>query len=352
MENNQTEKEDCHFNFSFEANPTKLEFLENLPIVIDGCQKNNALCLFKSIDDILVLSYFEFWNYKHRILSYNIIDKKIIHEIKGFDEMTNHLSHYLDKKNKRDLLLQIICGDDEYNIRNNIYIWNFSNLDCILNLELVYKEGFIYSASLLKEKNELYLITSNNSGKELSQPLKVFDIKGNKVDEIKSLKRNINYIDVYFDTNLNKNFIVLIDGTLSSFDYTTKKLYKKYNDKKLSPYGDTIIIKQEKKVVKIMECDHNGEIKIFNFHTGDLLFNTREGGYGLCFWNDNYIFATKKYNGFALIDISSPINKKYFEGHNMKVFKIVKLIHPKYGECLITVSEKETKLWIIKKEVS
>ena len=36
----------------------------------------------------------------------------------------------------------------------------------------------------------------------------------------------------------------------------------------------------------------------------------------------------------------------------MTVFKIVKLIHPKYGECLITVSEEETKLWIIKKEVA
>ena len=89
------------------------------------------------------------------------------------------------------MLLQIVCGD-EYNIRNNIYIWNFINLDCILHLKLVYKEGFVYSASLFQEKNELYLILSNNNGKEFSQPLKVFDIKGNKVNEIKSLKRNIN----------------------------------------------------------------------------------------------------------------------------------------------------------------
>jgi len=256
LKSNQTEKinkkEDYNFNNSFESNPTKLEFFENLPIVIDGCHKNNALCLFKSIEDILVLSYFEFWNYKHRILSYNIIDKKIMHIISGFDEPTNHLSHYLDKKNKRDLLLQIVCGE-EYNIRNNIYIWNFSNLDCILHLKSIYKEGFVYSSTLFQEKNQLYLITSNNSGKELSQPLKVFDIKGNKIKEIKNFKRNINYIDVYFDTKLKKNFLVLIDGTLSSFDYIAHKLYKKYHDKQCDPYGDTIIIKPEKKLVKIMD---------------------------------------------------------------------------------------------------
>ena len=98
IEKKINKKEDCQFNYSFETNPTKLEFLENLPIEIDSCHYNNALCLFKSIEDILVLSYFD--KYLDRILSYNIIDKKIIHIIRGFDEPVNHLSHYLDKKTK------------------------------------------------------------------------------------------------------------------------------------------------------------------------------------------------------------------------------------------------------------
>ena len=341
-------KEDCYFNYSFESNPTKLSFLENLPIKInESGQNNNALCLFKSLDNILVLSYFSFGVYKPSILSYNIIDKKIMHKITGFDGQISHLSHFSDKANKRDLLLQIVCGI-EFNIKNNIYIWNFSNLECILCLESIYQDGYIYSASLLKENNQLYLIASNNKGKELSLPLKVFDIKGNKVKEIKSLKRDINYIDVYFDNKLKKYFIVLIDGTLSSYDYKTFKLYKKYHDKKFALYGDNIFIKQEKKIVKIMECDFNGYINIFNFHTGDLLFNARAGGYGFCCWNDNYLLATETYNRFILIDISSPRNKKYFEGHKETVYKIVKLIHPNYGECLITISQYETKLWIIK----
>ena len=188
--------------------------------------------------------------------------------------------------------------------------------------------------------------------KSFSLPLKVFDIKGSKVKEINNIKSDINYIDIYYDKNLKKNFIVLIDRTLSSYDYTTNKLYKKYCDKKLDPYGDTVNINAGKKIVKIMVCDHNGYIKIFNFHTKELFFESRAGGSGFCYWNDQYIFAYEKYDKFVLIDSISPVKKKFFEGHKNTIFKLVKFIHPKYGECLITVSERETKLWIIKKETT
>ena len=343
-------KEDCDFNNLFESNPTKLEFLEDLPIKIgDSCQENNGICLFKSIDNILVLSYLMSL-FKSEIVSYNIVDKKIIHTIKGFDGKSAHIKHYLDKNNKTDLLLQIVSGHEEFKILNNIYIWNFNNLECIFHLEKIYKEGLIYSASLLKENNQFYLITSNTEGKDLSYPLKVFDLKGNKVKEIKNIKSNVNYMDIYYDINLKKNFIIVIDGTLSSYDYTNHKLYKKYTDKKGDLYGDTVIINSEKKPVKIMICDFNGEIGIYNFYTGDLLFKDRAGGYGFCYWNENYIFASQNHYRFALINISSPKIKKYFNAHEDQVDKIIKLIHPKYGECLITIDQYKTKLWIIKNE--
>ena len=348
----QIKKEDCDFNNLFESNPTKLEFLEDLPIKIgDSCQKNNGICLFKSIDNILVLSYCMSL-FKSQIVSYDIVDKRIIHIIKSFDGASFHIKHYLDENNKADLLLQILSGDEEYKILNNIYIWNFNNLECIFHLEKIYSEGLIYSASLLKENNQFYLITSNTRGKELLYPMKVFDLKGNKVKEIKNIKSNINYMDIYYDINLKKNFVIVIDGTLSSYDYTNNKLYKKYTDKKGHLYGDTVIINGEKKTVKIIICDFNGNIGIYNFHTGDLLFKDRAGSFGLCYWNDNYIFASQNYDRFVLIDISSPKIKKYFSGHKNEVNKIMKLIHPKYGECLITIDQYKTKLWIIKNEGS
>ena len=73
-------------------------------------------------------------------------------------------------------------------------------------IDNIYKEGHIYSASLLNENNQLYLITSNKCGKKFSLPLKVFDIKGKKIKEIKSIKRDINYMDIYYDKDSKKKF--------------------------------------------------------------------------------------------------------------------------------------------------
>ena len=83
-------------------------------------------------------------------------------------------------------------------------------------------------------------------------------------------------MDIYYDNNLQKNFIIIIDGNLNSYDYTNNKLYKKYQYKKDiykgHIYGDTVIINEEKKPVKIVICDFKGFVNIFNFHTGELLF--------------------------------------------------------------------------------
>ena len=53
-------KDDCDFGNCFESNPIKLQFLKNLTIKIgSACKKNNCICLFKSIDDILVLCFLD-----------------------------------------------------------------------------------------------------------------------------------------------------------------------------------------------------------------------------------------------------------------------------------------------------
>ena len=346
----KTKKDDHHFNYSFESNPTKLSFLEELPISVGSCvSKYNGICLFKSIEGLFVLSYFETLFGKTNLYSYNLIDKKIIHQIKRLKGKGAFINHFLDNINKRDLLLQIISGED-YESINNIYIWNFNNLDCILLLQKIYEKGLVYSASLLKENNQFYLITSNNSGKELSLPLKVFDLNGNKVKEINKIKSDIKYMHIYNDKNLKKNFIVLINNTLCSYDYSTNKLYKTYYDKKGHIDEDTVVINDEKKPVKIMECNFNGEIRIFNFHTGSLLFESRGGGPAFCYWNDNYVFVAENYDRFSLINITSPKVKQYFTGHKSNVYKILKIFHPTFGECLITFEEYQAKLWIIKKD--
>ena len=277
-----------------------------------------------------------------------------MHQIKYLKGGSNFIKHYLDKNNKRDLLLQVISGEPNCAIINDIFIWNFNNLDCILYLEKVYENGLINSSSILNENNHFYLITSNGQGKKFSFPLKVYDLNGNKIKEIINIKKNIFQMNIYYDKNLQKNFIIIIDWNLSSYDYTNKKLYKKYQYKKDiykgHIYGNTVIINEEKKPVKIVICDYKGFINIFNFHTGDLLFEIRTGYYAFCVWNDNYILVGETYDRFSVINISSPKDKKFFTEHKGMVGKIMKLVYPEYGECLITIDDYKIKLWTIKNE--
>ncbi len=66
-----------------------------------------VFCFFISINNIFCIVYFQ--NYK--FIAYNVIDKKIINEIKGIKwtyEESLEIKHYLDEKNKRDLILIIL----------------------------------------------------------------------------------------------------------------------------------------------------------------------------------------------------------------------------------------------------
>ena len=68
----------------------------------------------------------------------------------------------------------------------------------------------------------------------------------------------------------------------------------------------------------------------------------------MCLWNDNYLFVGCKDETIKLIEIKKGLIIKSLTGHNDYVLTIKKIIHPEYGECLISQNceESEIKLWI------
>ena len=92
------------------SNPEKIEFSNIITkdsytgLVID-----NAISVFKSIDDILLLIY---TNKNKSIFSYNIPNNQILNEIKNaHDETISNIQHYFDSINNKDLILRISCYD-------------------------------------------------------------------------------------------------------------------------------------------------------------------------------------------------------------------------------------------------
>ena len=96
---------------------------------------DNSFCIFKSINNIFYLIY---CNIDDSIIAYDIIDNKIIIEIKkATKDHISHFKHYLDKNNERDLIISISHSD------TNIKIWNANNWEIIFNIQDIYEYGFM-----------------------------------------------------------------------------------------------------------------------------------------------------------------------------------------------------------------
>ena len=139
---------------------------------------DNAISVFKSVDDTLLLIY---TNKNKSIISYNLNNNQFINEIKNaHDDMISSIGHFFDLINKRVLILTISCYD------NNLKLWDIT-FNCLVNLKNVNKEGYLFSATVLNNNNQNYIITSNCNYSYNCDPIKIFDFNGNKINEINEI---------------------------------------------------------------------------------------------------------------------------------------------------------------------
>ena len=313
---------------------------------------DNSFLVFKSINDIIYLIYA---NKNCSIISYNLIDNKIVNKIKNaHKKYIMNFRYYFDNIYKRDLFLSISAFD------NNIKLWNFYNFECLLNIEKINKDFWIYSSCILKDNNENYIITSNTYPfNHQFDPIKVFDFKGIKIKEINGSNENIFFIDSYYDINLSKNYILAgMNGNIKSFDFQENKIYRIYKDEvnndKINCHRN-IIININGKTIKLIESCTDGNIRIWDFHSAVLISKIEVSDkalYDICLWNDNFLFVSVDDISIKIIDL---INKKIIKILGKKevtdsVASIKKIIHPLYGECLIiqAIDNGGLKLWINK----
>ena len=208
------------------------------------------------------------------------------------------------------------------------------------------------SSCFLSQNNNIYIITTNyNEGN--SEPIKIFDLNGQKINKINISNIITFFIDTYYDIILSKYYIITGNSNYSkSYEYNENNLYHKYIDK--SEYLiKSIIIKNNKGIIKLLESSKDGIIRIFNFHSGLLLNKIQICKYrlcGMCLWNDNYLFVGCGDKTIKIVEIKNGLIFKSLTSHNRYVLTIKKIIHPEYGECLISqnMEESEIKLWVNK----
>ena len=306
---------------------------------------DNTFDVFISVDNYIFLVY----SAKSRsIIFYDLLNFYIILEIKNcHNAFITNIRHFFDKKDKRDLIISISDRD------NNLKLWNINNCELILEIPHVNNNGFLCSACLLNENDNIYITSSNCNMLGESEKIKIFDLKGNIKDQINDSNEKTYFIDSFCDKVKDK--IYLLTGNfnyIKSYDYKDNCLYQKYFDIE-SGIHISIKILEANNILSLIESCSFGFIRIWNFHTGELLNKIKVDNdwiFGICLWNEDYAFIACKFKVIKLVNLTKGIIESNLEGHNSGIFTIKKINHPKFGDCLLSqgYENDQIKLWIRK----
>ena len=308
----------------------------------------NAFTAFNSIDNILYVVYATRFK---SIISFNLTDSKKIKEItNAHDDKITNFRHIVDETNKRDLVISISCPI------NNIKLWDVKNLELLYNFEKIYESGTLRSGCFLKDKNDIFIVTSNSNNVDKCKLIKVYDLKGNEIKEINNSKDDTYFIDCYNDNKNNKSYIITGNFfDVKSYDFNDNNIYKKYSDQFSKVHSCVIINDKDKEneEVELIESCKDGSVRIFKFHTGELLKRievSKNTLFELCLWNNESLFVGCGEEIIKLIDIKKGKVIKTLTDFN-SVIGLKKLIHPQHGECLLSQGNEieQIMLWVMKK---
>ena len=229
-------------------NPMNIKLLFEVTKSSYGCfDLDNTFAVFKTVNNLLYLVY----STKIKsIICYDLDKFQKISEIHNHHKIhITNIRHFQDKKNKLDLILSISDRD------NNVRLWNVNNWECLLNIHHINNNGYICSAYFINENNQNYILSTNYNMMEdfdSSEPIKIFDFKGNKIKEINDSDKKTFFIDTYYDNKKSTNYI--ITGNLfyvKSYDYEKNEVYHKYFDSDTGCHISIIIYKEEE-IIKLI----------------------------------------------------------------------------------------------------
>ena len=331
-------------------NPLHFEFISNLSKSEMNFRVDNTFEVFNSILGQMCLVYaFKIENKYNSIATYNIIDYKTMGVLRNAhrEDITN-FRHYLDKRNRRDLILSVSATD------NNVRMWDINNLEFIITINNINRHGFTKSACILNFNNDLFIVTSNYSHSEVQEPIRLYNMDGYKIKEINYKNNQTYFIDIYHDKQFDIKYIITGNlGFVRTYNYTNDCKYHRYNDDDDEEYEHyKVIIYNKDNNTKIISTGKERQIIIWDFHSTELINKikvsdiTFDNLYGISLWNNNILVAGCG-NTLHIIDIKNEEVVNILIGHSYNIMTIKTIIHPIYGECIVSqeLYNGQIKLW-------
>ena len=324
----------------FSKDPKDFVYKED---ICSSAHKTNSIdkvfCAFKSFSrESLVV-----WGTPQYNIEFFDLDKgKIIKTIiRAHNQTIFSCRHYSDIKNRIDYLIT-----SSYD--RTVKVWDIKSYSYILNISNAHSGYYIYSVSILcdEKENANYIITSAPN-----EYMKVWDFKGKYLRNFGQNDESTYFIDVYYDNKEKKNYILNANSAdVKSYTFTNGELYHKYRGTPHTWHMSAVVNETREQHI-LIESDGNGYIRMWEFHSANLIkcipssstLNLR----GICLWNDDYLFAAGNDYQVKLFDLTAGKFVKSFKGHTSTVCSLDKIVHPKYGECLVSQGlDGKLKIWV------
>ena len=324
----------------FQNDPKELIYSED---ICSNAHKTNSIdsvfCAFKSFNGKALVVW---GSTSYNIEIYDCEQRKIIKTYsRAHNQTIFSCRHYPNYKQKKDY---IISSSNDRSVK----VWDCIQNTSLLNIPMAHHGYYIYSVSLLchELKDSNYIITSCPNEK-----MKIWDFSGNYLRNVGQNNESTYFIDVFYNKNTKIYYILNANSNdVKSYYFETGELFHNYKGLPQT-WHMSAVVNETKEGLALIESDGNGTVRIWNFDTAELLksinsaysINLR----GICLWNDKYLFAAGNDSQVKLFDLEEGKYVKTFKGHTSTVCTLEKIMHPKYGGCLISQAlDGKLKLWI------
>ena len=273
----------------------------------------------------------------------NLRDNKIVHSLKGHSAHIYIVRHYFQRKSSTDFLISTSS-------ERKVKVWNLKTYECHITLNKCHTGTYLYSALLLFDNvnNLNYIVTSCPN-----EYMKLWDFdNGNLIREIGSTSDYTYFINYWNNNNIN----YIVNANSSNVKIyginKTKEVYREF----LAPQSTwhmSAFVEKLNDINYLFESDGNGYLRIWNIEKKEIFKSIHASGCnlrGICFWSERYIIAASSDKGFKIFDLEKTDNISTIHGHESVLCTVQKIMHPIYGESLISSGiDGNIKLWTQKK---
>ena len=328
----------------FKNDPQELEFKED---ICSTAHKSNSIdrvfCAFKSFSGEALIV----WGSNALNLEFYDCEKaKIIKTyFKAHNQTIFSTRHYPDSRKRIDYIIT-----SSYD--RTVKVWDHNQPSYVLNIMNAHTGYYMYSVCMLFniQENTDYIITSSSNDK-----MKVWNFKGQYLRSFGQDTDSTYFIDTYYSKEKKQHYVINANNSdVKCYYFNNGNLFQKYKGTPQT-WHMSVIINETKNGEVLIESDGCGRIRVWDFNTAVLLKNILSQSSinlrGICLWNDKYLFASGNDYQVKLFDIEEGKFIKSYKAHTATVCTIEKIMHPKFGGCLISQGlDGKLKLWAPKEE--